>query len=61
MLEILLRLIGALILLFGVVCIYDARLITRTKFNFGNENDTTSGFKIFGTLLCIVGGLMLYI
>lgn len=60
MLHICLKLIGAIILLIGVILVYDARLITKKMFNFGNQNEATSGFKILGTILCIIGGLIVY-
>ena len=58
--QIILRLIGALILLAGVVLIYDARIITKKMFGFGDQNEATSGFKIFGVLLCILGAAIIY-
>ena len=59
MLLIILRLIGFLIVLSGVILIYDARIITKKLFGFGDENEATSGFKIFGTLLFLLGGLVI--
>ena len=44
--QIVLRLIGVLILLAGVILIYDARIITKKMFGFGDQNEATSGFKI---------------
>ena len=58
--QIILRLIGVLILLVGVVLIYDARIITKKMFGFGDQNEATSGFKIFGVLLCVVGAAIMY-
>ena len=46
--QIILRLIGTLITLAGVILIYDARIITKKMFNFGDQNEATSGFKILG-------------
>ena len=60
MLEIIVRLIGAIIVLVGVVLIYDARIITKKFFGFGDQNESTSGFKILGVALGIVGGLIIY-
>ena len=60
MLPIILRLIGALIVLAGVILIYDARIITKKLFGFGNQNDATSGFKILGTAITMVGALIIY-
>ena len=58
--QIILRLIGALILLSGVVLIYDARIITKNMFGFGDQNEATSGFKILGILLSVIGTLIIY-
>lgn len=60
MVQIILRLIGAIILLIGVVLVYDARIITKKVFNFGDQNEATSGFKILGALLVIIGGLIVF-
>ena len=58
--QIVLKLIGVLILLVGVVLIYDARIITKKMFGFGDQNEATSGFKIFGALLGMIGGVIIY-
>ena len=44
----------------GVVMIYDARIITKNFFGFGDQNEASSGLKILGFVLAIVGGLILY-
>ena len=58
--QIILRLIGVLILLAGITLIYDARIITKKMFGFGDQNEATSGFKIFGVLLSIIGAIIVY-
>lgn len=58
--QIILKLIGVLILLAGVVLIYDARVITKKMFGFGDQNEATSGFKILGVLLSAVGLALVY-
>ena len=58
--QIILNLIGALILLVGVILIYDARIITKKMFGFGDQNEATSGFKILGVILSIVGAMIIY-
>ena len=60
MLQIILKLIGALITLVGVILVYDARLITKKMFNYGDQNEATSGFKILGAILCMIGALIIY-
>ena len=59
MVQIILRLIGTVILLMGVVLVYDARIITKKVFDFGDQNEATSGFKILGAIVAIVGGLII--
>ena len=58
--EIIVNLVGALILLLGVILIYDARIITKKMFGFGDQNEATTGLKILGVLLAIVGAVILY-
>lgn len=58
--QIVLKLIGALILLVGVILIYDARIITKKVFGFGDPNEATAGFKILGVLLSVVGAVIIY-
>ena len=60
MLQIIVKLIGVIIILVGVVFIYDARILTKKLFGFGDQNEATSGFKILGAMLSIVGGLIVY-
>lgn len=59
MVQIIFRLIGIVILLMGVVLVYDARIITKKVFDFGDQNEATSGFKILGAIVAIVGGLII--
>ena len=42
MLKVVIRLIGLIIVLIGVVLIYDARIITKKNFSFGDQNEATS-------------------
>ena len=60
MVQIIIKLIAILMVLGGVILIYDARLITKKFFGFGDQNDASSGLKIVGFLLAIVGGLIIY-
>ena len=53
-------LVGILIVLVGVIMIYDARIITKRFFGFGDQNDASSGLKILGFIITIVGGLIIY-
>ena len=58
--QIILRLIGTLIALAGVILIYDERIITKKIFNFGDQNEATSGFKILGVIVSLIGALILF-
>ena len=58
--QIILRLIGVLILLAGVILVYDARVITKKMFGFGDQNEATSGFKILGALFSVIGIAIIY-
>ena len=60
MLQIILIIIGMLILLLGVICIFDARVITKKLFSFGDQNEATMGLKIIGFILFIIGFLVIF-
>ena len=60
MLQIILKIIGLVIILLGVILIYDARIITKKLFGFGDQNEATSGLKISGFMLSIIGTLVIY-
>ena len=44
----------------GVILIYDARLITKKFFGFGDQNEGSQGLKILGFIIAIIGGFILY-
>lgn len=54
-------LIGLLVVLLGVIMIYDARTITKRWFGFGDQNEGAMGLKILGFILSIIGGLIAFI
>ncbi|MCF0126711.1 MAG: hypothetical protein HUJ68_13345 [Clostridia bacterium] len=60
MLKLIGKIIAFLIVLVGVILIYDARIITKKFFGFGDQNDATSGMKILGLIISMVGGIILY-
>lgn len=53
-------LIGILIVMFGIILIYDARPITKKLFGFGDQNDGSLGLKITGFIITIIGMLIVY-
>ena len=60
MFQIIIKLIATLMLLLGSILIYDARIITKEFFGFGDQNEATSGLKILGLIIIIIGGLLFY-
>lgn len=55
------EIIGTIILMCGVILIYDARPITKKVFSFGDQNDGVKGLKIIGFILSVIGGLLMLI
>ena len=60
MFQIIIKIIGLLMILFGVILIYDARILTKNFFGFGDQNEGSSGLKILGFLVSIIGGVIIY-
>ena len=48
------------IALAGVILIYDARIITKKLFGFGDQNQAAWGLKILGFIIAILGALIIY-
>lgn len=60
MIEIIIKILGLVMVLFGVILIYDARIITKKFFGFGDQNEGALGLKLLGFLIAIIGGLIVY-
>ncbi len=60
MFNIIMRIVLLIIILSGVVLIYDARVLTKKFFSFGDQNEGTSGLKIFGFIFAVIGGVLLF-
>ena len=58
--KIILIIIGLIIATIGVICIFDARVITKKMFGFGDQNEGSTGLKILGFLVSITGALIIY-
>lgn len=58
--KVFLLLIGTIALAIGVKFIYDARPIVKKYFGLGDKNEATLGLKMFGFLLSIIGGVLIY-
>ena len=60
MFQVIIKLIAIIMVLIGVIMIYDARILTKTFFGFGDQNEASSGLKILGFILAVIGGLIIY-
>lgn len=60
MIKTILLIVGMILDLFGVIMIFDARSLTKKLFGFGDQNEATSGLKILGFIIVIIGSLLIY-
>lgn len=60
MFKLLINFVAILVVFAGVILVYDARIITKKHFGFGDQNEATDGLKIIGYILAVIGGLILY-
>ncbi len=60
MFQLIIKMLGLLIVLAGIILIYDARSITKKFFGFGDQNEGASGLKMIGFIISIFGGLIIY-
>ena len=60
MLQIILLVVGAIMATIGTVMIYDARILTKRFFSFGDQNDASLGLKILGFLIAIGGASLVF-
>ena len=58
--ETFINLIALIMCLAGVVMVYDARIITKRLFGFGDQNQATWGLKILGFIVAIIGALIIF-
>lgn len=58
--KIVLTLIGLILAMVGVIMVYDARLLTKKLFSFGDQNEASWGLKILGFIIAIIGGLIIF-
>lgn len=61
MLNIVIKFVAVLIVLVGVTLVYDARIITKNIFGFGDQNEASGGLKILGVILGIIGILIIFL
>ena len=56
---IIIKLIALIVVLIGVIFIYDARLLSEKWFGFGDQNQATAGIKILGFIFAIIGAVII--
>lgn len=54
------NLIALIFVTLGVVMIYDARIITKKLFGFGDRNQASWGLKILGFIVSIIGAIVIF-
>lgn len=47
--------VGTIIIMVGIIFIYDARQITKSRFSFSDQNSATFAFKIIGFIMSVIG------
>lgn len=60
MFNIIIRIIILLLILCGVILIYDARILTKKFFGFGDQNEGSAGLKFLGAVLALICGIALF-
>lgn len=60
MFPIIIKLIATILVLIGIILIFDARILTKKFFGFGDQNEATNGLKIVGFFIAIIGGVIIY-
>ena len=58
--QVILLVVGVAMATIGSVMIYDARILTKRFFSFGDQNDASLGLKILGFLIAIGGALLVF-
>lgn len=59
MTNIIIKILLLLIILCGVILVYDARILTKKFFGFGDQNEGASGLKFVGFLMILITGIIL--
>ena len=59
MIQLIIRLLCIIMILLGVILIFDARSITKKFFSFGDQNEGALGLKMFGFIFTVIGGVLL--
>ena len=51
--------IGTIVIMIGIILVYDARQITKKMFSFSDQNSATFLLKIVGFIMSIAGGFLI--
>ena len=57
--ETVINFIAMIMALMGVIIVYDARIITKKLFGFGDQNQAAWGLKILGFIIIVIGMLII--
>lgn len=57
---IIINFVTLIMVVLGVTMVYDARIITKKLFGFGDQNQAALGIKILGFIISIIGALIIY-
>lgn len=60
MFNMIIKIIFLIIILTGVILIYDARKLTKEFFSFGDQNEGSSGLKFLGFIFSMIGVILLF-
>lgn len=58
--KLILMVIGMILAMIGVIMIFDARIITKKLFSFGDQNEGVFILKIVGFIISIIGGFIIF-
>lgn len=53
------KLIGTIVMMIGIILVYDARQLTKKFFKVNNLNVATFTCKVIGFTLFVIGGLII--
>lgn len=51
--------IGIIIVMLGIILIFDARQLSKERFSFSDQNEAANILKLAGFLISIVGGFLI--
>lgn len=58
--ELIITIIAILLMMIGIIMIYDARKLTKKWFSFYDQNEGSKWLKLGGFILSIIGVFILY-